>query len=70
MANKRFLPCGKKEVFAIGAENSLADLKEKINFCLSCADFYFCQESQKNFRFIIQQQNNLAALVNIEKLKK
>jgi hypothetical protein len=55
--NKRYLPCGKKEVFAIGAENSINDCKEKLAVCFDCHNFIDCQQSQSIFEAIKSQQN-------------
>ena len=57
MANKRFLPCGKKEVYAIGAENSINDTKEKLSVCFNCYDFIDCKASQSLFDTLKNQQN-------------
>ena len=57
MANKRFLPCKEKEVFAIGAENSINDCKEKILVCFDCHKFLDCKASQGLFETLKGQQN-------------
>lgn len=62
MANKRYLPCGKKEVFAIGQENCINDLKEKLNVCFNCHKFIDCRKSQVIFDTIKRQQEALLYL--------
>ena len=62
MANKRFLPCGKKEVFAIGAENSINDCKAKLAVCFDCYKFLDCQQSQILFDTLKNQQNSFVEL--------
>lgn len=57
MSKKRMLPCRKKEVFAIGAENSLADCKTQLQACFDCHSFIECKESQKILDMIKRQQN-------------
>jgi len=59
MANKRFLPCRKKEVLAFGEPLSIADCREKVRVCFECKDFCFCVLSQETFKHIIKQQNIL-----------
>lgn len=44
--NKRRLPCGTSEVYAIGAENSVADIREKAEHCLLCQSL-LCQHRQQ-----------------------
>jgi len=60
--NKRNLPCNKKQVLAIGQENSISDYKEKLLSCFDCYDFISCKDSQKILKGIIQQQNNIIIL--------
>lgn len=62
MANKRYLPCKEKEVYAIGQENSINDLKEKMLACFSCYKFIDCKNSQIILNKIKDQQNSLIFL--------
>jgi hypothetical protein len=62
MANKRFLPCNKKEVLSIGAENSISDCKEKLKTCFDCHNFIDCKASQSILKSIENQQNALLEL--------
>ena len=55
--NKRFLPCEKKECYAIGAENSINDCKAKLAVCFDCHNFLDCKASQKIFNTLKNQQN-------------
>jgi hypothetical protein len=60
--NKRYLPCKEKEVFAIGAENSINDCKEKILVCFDCYKFLTCEASQGLFETLKNQQNSFISL--------
>jgi hypothetical protein len=53
--NKRKLGCETKEVYAIGQEGSISDLKEKLKTCFECKDFILCKGSQDYLKGIINQ---------------
>ena len=61
--NNRLLYC-KKPILAIGQENSISDIKNKLLICFECKDFIFCKGSQEYAKKL------KTSLDNMEYLKK
>ena len=59
--NKRQLYCN-KSILAIGQENSISDIQNKLSICFECKEFIFCKGSQEYTKKLKTSLDNIKYL--------